>query len=71
MASSVETFDAETLRHYFTRSLGEGRGSLTWLDLHDGSWWAWLCQLRRQGGEPGRDHRSTTLVRFSPDFARA
>ena len=69
MTSSVETFDAETLRHISTRSLGRGRGSLTWLDWHEGSWWACFAHYDGKGGEPGRDHRSTTLVRFSPDFA--
>jgi hypothetical protein len=68
MASSVETFDAETLRHISTRSLGQARGSLTWIDLHEGSWWACFANYDGKGGEPGRDHRSTTLVRFSPDF---
>ena len=68
MASSVETFDAETLRHIATRNLGRGRGSLTWLDLHKGSWWACFANYDGKGGEPGRDHRATTLVRYSPDF---
>ena len=68
MASSAETFDAETLRHVATRSLGRGRGSLTWLDLHEGSWWACFANYDGKGGEPGRDHRATTLVRYSPDF---
>jgi hypothetical protein len=68
MASSVETFDAETLRHKGTRSLGQGRGSLTWVDWHEGSWWACFANYDGKGGEPGRDHRLTTLVRYSPDF---
>lgn len=69
MASSVETFDPDTLRPVATRSLGPGRGSLTWLDWHDGSWWACFANYDGRGGEPGRGHRWTTLVRYSPDFA--
>lgn len=69
MASSVEIFDPETLRHIRTRSLGPGRGSLTWLDWHDGSWWAAFAHYDAKGGEPGRDHRSTVLVRFDRNFA--
>lgn len=68
-ASSVEWFDADGLRHLRTRSLGPGRGSLTWLDWHDGSWWACFANYDGRGGEPGRDHRLTTLVRYSPEFA--
>ena len=69
MASSVETFDARDASAHATRSLGRDAGSLSWLDLHDGSWWACFANYDGKGGEPGRDHRSTTLVRFSPDFA--
>ncbi|MCW3837532.1 hypothetical protein ACFQ1E_15920 [Sphingomonas canadensis] len=69
MASSVETFDADTLRPVSSRSLGPGRGSLTWLTWHDGSWWACFANYEGKGGEPGRDNRWTTLVRYSADFA--
>jgi hypothetical protein len=40
MTSSVEVFDTRTLRHLETFSFGIFRGSMTWLDRHDGSWWA-------------------------------
>ena len=68
-ASSIEWFDAVRMRHVRSHSLGPGRGSLTWLDWHDGSWWACFANYDNKGGEPGRDHRLTTLVRYSPDFA--
>lgn len=69
MASSVEWFDADRLTHVRSVSLGPGRGSLTWLDWHDGSWWACFANYDGKGGEPQRDHRYTTLVRYSPAFA--
>lgn len=68
MASSVEWFDAATLTHTATRSLGPGRGSLTWLDWHDGSWWACFANYDNANGEPGRGTAYTTLVRFNADF---
>lgn len=68
MASSVEWFDTVQMRHVRSRSLGPGRGSLTWLDWHDGSWWACFANYDGRGGEAGRDHRLTTLVRYSPEF---
>lgn len=67
-ASSVEWFNARRMQHVRTRSLGPGRGSLTWLDWHEGSWWACFANYDGKGGEPGRDHRSTTLVRYTADF---
>ncbi|MFD1952193.1 hypothetical protein ACFSGX_15570 [Sphingomonas arantia] len=69
MTSSIEWFDTVKMTHVRTRSLGPGRGSLTWLDWHDGSWWACFAHYDNKGGEPGRDHRLTTLVRYSPQFA--
>lgn len=68
MASSAEWFDADTLTHVRTRSLGPGRGSLTWLDWHDGSWWACFANYEGNGGEPGRGTAYTTVVRYTPDF---
>ncbi len=67
-ASSIETFDARTLKPVASRSLGPGRGSLTWLDWHQGSWWACFAHYGKRGGEPGRDSRYTTLVRFDGNF---
>lgn len=69
MASSIEWFDTRSMKHVASRSLGPGRGSLTWLDWHGGSWWACFANYDGKGGEPGRDHRLTTLVRFDRNFA--
>jgi hypothetical protein len=77
MASSIEWFDTAAMKHVATHSIGPGRGSLTWIDWHDGSWWACFANYDPpnadgtgpKGGFPGRDHRATTLVRFAPNFA--
>lgn len=68
MASSIELFDTATMRHKRTISLGPGRGSLTWLDWHRGSWWAAFANYDGRGGEPGRDHRWTVLVRMDAEL---
>ena len=70
MTSSVETFDRATLRHTSTHALGPGHGSLTWIDWHAGSWWACFANYDAKGGEPGRDHRSTVLVRYDERFVQ-
>lgn len=69
MASSVETFDTRTLRHISSRSLGPGKGSLTWLDWHRGHWWAMFAHYDGKGGEAGRDHKHSVLVRYDSKFA--
>lgn len=72
MTSMVVRFNARTLRLHDVRDLPPGYGSLTWLDWHDGSWWAGYANYDGKGGEPGRDHRDTVIVRYSADFiARA
>jgi hypothetical protein len=67
-ASSIEWFDTRRMAHVKSRSLGPGRGSLTWLEWHDGNWWAGFANYDGRGGEPGRDHRWTTVVRLDREF---
>jgi hypothetical protein len=67
-ANSVEFFDADRLVHRRTVSLGLGPGSLTAMDRHRGQWWAVFANYDRNGGQPGRDHRSTLLVRMDDTF---
>jgi hypothetical protein len=64
MQSMIERFDARDLRHLSTESLGGGYGSLTWAVRDRVSWWACFAQYDGRGGEPGLDHRDTTLVRY-------
>jgi hypothetical protein len=64
MASTVEVFDPEQMAHLRSVPLGRQPGSLTWVDRKDGAWWACFANYDGRGGEPGRDHRFTTLLRF-------
>lgn len=69
MASSVEWFStAGNITHLRSHSFGPGRGSLTWIDWHNGSWWACFANYDGKGGEAPRDHTATVLVQFSKDF---
>jgi hypothetical protein len=69
MTSSVEWFSTSgKMDHIRSHSFGPGRGSLTWIDWHDGSWWACFANYDGKGGDPTRDHRATVLFRFSADF---
>jgi len=64
MASSVEIFDPGRMAHVRSVALGPQPGSLTWVDRKDGAWWAMFANYDGRGGEPGRDHRATVLVKF-------
>jgi hypothetical protein len=68
--STVEVFDPMTLAHKRSVSLGLGTGSVTWIDRHDGFWWAMFANYDGKGGEPPRDHRHTTLVKFDDQWRR-
>jgi hypothetical protein len=69
-ASSIEVFDPARMVHLRTISLGEQIGSLTWVDRRDGAWWAGFANYDNRGGEPGRDHRYTALVKFDDQWRR-
>lgn len=48
MASSVEVWDAKTLKHIETHGLGIERGSLTWIDRDaKGQWWGAFANYNR------------------------
>ncbi len=70
MAGSIEWFDARTLEHLRSYSLGPTGGSLTWFVPHGDYWYAALANYDERGGEPGRTHRFTMLVEYDVNFTQ-
>lgn len=68
--SAVEIFDTRSMRHVRSISLGFGPGSLTVMERHADKWWAVFANYDGKGGEPGRDHRHTMLVRMDDTFQK-
>lgn len=69
MASVVEIFDTATLHHIRSIALPPLPGSLTWIERRGTAWFAAFANYPEgRGGEPGRDHRWTLLVRFDATF---
>jgi hypothetical protein len=67
MTSSVEIYDAATLKHIGTHSFGILLGSLTWIDRHNGAWWGVFANYSRVFGRSPRPYGNsywTTLVKF-------
>lgn len=64
MTSTVEVFDRTNLTHLRSIPLGHQVGSLTWVVRKDNAWWAGFANYDGRGGEPGRDHSFTALVKF-------
>ena len=73
MASSIEVFDARSLAHLESRSLGLTDGSLVWFDRFDRTgleprWIAGFAHYDGRGGVPGRDHRDTRIELMDASF---
>ncbi|MGL4575347.1 MAG: hypothetical protein ACRCV9_11215 [Burkholderiaceae bacterium] len=67
MTSSVEIIDAATMKHIGTHSFGIMLGSCTWIDRHDGAWWAVFGNYSRVFGTNQRPYGNsywTTLVKM-------
>jgi hypothetical protein len=74
MTSSVEVWDAETMEHVDSYSFGIEYGSLTWLDRHDGFWWATFANYNNYFSVNGDiafgNNRWTTMVKLDDDFKK-
>ena len=68
--SSVEVFDAETLEHIESHSLGHGFGSITWVDRRAGFWFAGFVYYGNRAAEPGKDPSWTQVVKFDEQWRR-
>jgi hypothetical protein len=71
MGSSVEVFDAATMEHVDSHSLGmTDEGSLTWFDRHRGGWIAGFAHYDETGGIPFKNHRFSSVVTFDAEWRR-
>jgi len=71
MGSSIEVFDADTLAHVASHSLGMmDEGSLTWFDRHRDGWIAGFAHYDGTGGVPFKNHRFSSVVAFDRDWRR-
>ena len=68
MTSAIEIFDPVAMKHLTTISLGMGIGSLTWVDRKDGFWWAGFANYAGKAGEPGHDHRYTSVLKLDDQW---
>jgi len=71
MTSSVEVWDAATMQHIDTHSFGVYLGSMTWLDRHDGAWWAAFAnydKVQRGQTEPYGLTNKTQVVKLDDNF---
>lgn len=62
--SSVEIWDAASLRHVGSHSFGRADGSLTWIVRRGGRWLACFVHYGKKGGEPGRGPEWSRVVEY-------
>jgi hypothetical protein len=68
MVSSIEMWDAATMRHTASYSFGIFAGSATWVDLRDGYRYVTFAHYKGSSDEATRDPRWTTLVQFDGEW---
>ncbi len=69
--SSVEIFDAQTMQHADTHSLGlTEEGSLTWFDHYRGGWIAGFAHYAENGGVKFKDHTFSSVVTYDAQWRR-
>jgi hypothetical protein len=68
MNSSIEIWDAKTLKYMDRIQLGEAHGSCTWIDRHDGAWWICFAHYKGRGGYADRGPEATTLAKYDDRF---
>jgi len=71
MGSSVEVFDADTLAHVETHSLGmTDEGSLTWFDRYKDGWIAGFAHYDENGSVGFKNHRFSSVVTYDAEWRR-
>jgi hypothetical protein len=71
MGSSIEVFDATTLAHVESRSLGMlDEGSITWSDRYRGGFIAGFAHYTGRGGVGFKDHRYSSVVTYDAEWRR-
>ncbi|WP_421920275.1 hypothetical protein [Marinifilum sp.] len=68
MASSIEIFDPQTLKHIGNHSFGIFNGSATWLDFYNGYWYVVFAHYTGRGNEAGKDNSWTRMVKFDKEW---
>lgn len=68
--SSVEIFDPDAMTHVGNVSLGIAPGSLTWVNFHDGHWFACFAHYSKDRPTTGRDPAWTEVVRYDAVWRR-
>lgn len=68
MMSSIEVFDAQTLKHINSVSFGIKYGSCTWIDFYKNYFWVCFAHYDKYKDILHKDNSWTVLVKFDSNF---
>jgi hypothetical protein len=68
MTSSIEIWDTRTLTHTGSHSFGIYRGSCTWVDRFQDSWWIVFANYDKLKPQTAKGTEYSTLVRFDDNW---
>lgn len=68
MVSSIEVFDTKNMHHVASHSFGIEYGSLTWIDHHNGYFWAVFANYNKDGYP--HPNTWTQLIKFDSSWRR-
>jgi hypothetical protein len=68
MISSIEIWDATSLKHIDSYSFGIYQGSCTWLDYYDGYWWAAFAHYEKWKHVTGKGSEWTTVIKLDDQW---
>jgi hypothetical protein len=68
--SSIELFDATTLKHIGSHSFGHLVGFANWVEHRDGRWYVCFAHYTGRAEHPGADSTWTQIIEFDSDWRR-
>lgn len=68
MASSIEIFNAKSLKHIDSHSFGIYSGSATWIDRRKGYWFIGFAHYSGKGSSEGKGSSWTTVSKFKKNW---
>jgi len=68
MASSIEVFDPDSMKHTGNHSFGIAYGSATWIDWYDDHWYVAFAHYTGRGSTESKNNSWSRIVKFDQDW---
>lgn len=68
MASSIEVFDPDSMKHIGNHSFGIAYGSATWIDWYDDHWYVAFAHYTGRGSTESKNNSWSRIVKFDQDW---